>query len=165
VAFDPYVGEIAMTRQGVEPVGLTELLERSDIISMHAPYSSDTHHMMGEPQFRLMKAGALFINTGRGPTVDEAALVTALREGWIGAAGLDVFEKEPPDPDNPLLGLENVVLTTHAASASSRFDVERRRRVGREIALVLRGRWPMACVNPSVLEGTALRKWRPNPIF
>ena len=96
VAFDPYIGELAMTRERVEPVGLTELLQRSDILSMHAPYTSETHHMLGEEQFRLMKPHSILINTGRGDTVDEAALVRALQEGWIGGAGLDVLEKEPP---------------------------------------------------------------------
>lgn len=164
VAFDPYIGELAMTRERIEPVGLTELLQRSDIVSMHAPYTSETHHMIGQDQFRLMKPHAVFINTGRGDTVDEVALIRALEERWIGGAGLDVLEKEPPDQDNPLLKMDKVVLTPHAASASSRMEPERRRRVGREIALVLSGRWPRACVNPSVLEGSGLRRWRPHPM-
>ena len=90
----------------------------------------------------MMKPTAIFINTGRGPTVDEAALVKALQEGWIAAAGLDVLEQEPPAPGNPLLQMDNVILTAHVASASARFDPARRRRVGREIALVLGGKWP-----------------------
>jgi len=108
-----------------------------------------------------MKPEALFISTGRGPTVDEAALIKALQEGWIAAAGLDVLEKEPPDPTNPLLTMDNVILTPHVASASARMDPERRRRVGQEIALVLAGRWPRSCVNPSVLEKSGLNRWQP----
>jgi D-3-phosphoglycerate dehydrogenase len=108
-----------------------------------------------------MKRSAIFINTGRGPTVDEPALVKALQEGWIAAAGLDVLEQEPAEPTNPLLKLENVVLTPHVASASARFDPVRRRRVGREIALVLSGRRPMACVNPAVLDTCGLTRWQP----
>jgi D-3-phosphoglycerate dehydrogenase len=161
VAHDPYVEETVMTRHGVEPLGLTELLRRSDIVSMHAPSTADAHHLLGEDHFRAMKPEALFINTGRGPTVDEAALVKALQEGWIAGAGLDVLEQEPAAPANPLLRMENVILTPHVASASARMDPERRRRAGREIALVLSGRWPMSCVNPSVLEGTGLRRWQP----
>ena len=161
VAHDPYVEETVMTRHGVEPLGLTELLRRSDIVSMHAPSTADAHHLLGEDHFRAMKPEALFINTGRGPTVDEAALVKALQEGWIAGAGLDVLEQEPAVPTNPLLHMENVILTPHVASASARMDPERRRRAGREIALVLSGRWPMSCVNPSVLEGTGLRRWQP----
>lgn len=161
IAHDPYLSELAMTKAGVEPVGLVELLQRADIVSMHAPANRETHHMMGETEFRLMSPHSIFVNTSRGDTVDEAALIRALDEKWISAAGLDVLEKEPPDPDNPLLKMDNVILSPHVASASARMEPERRRRVGREIALVLRGRWPRACVNPSVLVNTDLIRWKP----
>ena len=159
LAYDPYIEELVMSSYGVEPVGLDELLERSDIVSMHAPGTAETDRLLTERHFRLMKPEALFINNGRGGTVDEAALIKALEEGWIAAAGLDVLEQEPPDPENPLLHMDNVIVTPHVASASARFDPRRRRRVGEEIALVLTGRWPMACVNPTVLEGSGLRRW------
>ena len=161
LAYDPYVEELMMSRYGVEPVGLTELLQRSDIVSMHAPATPEAHHLLTEEHFRLMKPEAIFINSGRGPTVDESALIKALQEGWIAAAGLDVLEAEPPSPTNPLLKMDNVILTAHVASASARFDPARRRRVGHEIALVLSGRWPRSCVNPSVLEKTTLVRWQP----
>jgi D-3-phosphoglycerate dehydrogenase len=161
IAYDPYIEELVITQYGVEPVGLSDLLRRSDIVSMHAPATSDAHHLLTEEHFRQMKPEALFVSTGRGPTVDEPALIRALKEGWIAAAGLDVLEKEPPDADNPLLKMDNVILTPHVASASARMDPERRRRVGAEIALVLRGRWPRSCVNPSVLERTGLQRWQP----
>ena len=161
LAHDPYLSELSMTKAGVEPVGLTELLQRSDIVSMHAPATRETHHMMGEDQFRLMSPQSIFINTSRGDTVDEKALIRALDEKWISAAGLDVLEKEPPDPENPILKMDNVILSPHVGSASARMDPERRRRVGREIALVLRGRWPRACVNPSVLPDSDLARWKP----
>src|SRR6266566_4225132 len=144
-----------------QTLGLTELLQRSDIVSMHAPATADAHHLLTEHHFRQMKPEAIFINTGRGPTVDEPALIRALQEGWIAAAGLDVLEQEPPKPDNPLLRMDNVILSPHVASASARMDPERRRRVGQEIALVLSGRWPRSCVNPSVLEKTGLIRWQP----
>jgi D-3-phosphoglycerate dehydrogenase len=161
LAYDPYVEELIMPRYGVEPVALTELLQRSDIVSMHAPSTPEAHHLLTEHHFRSMKPEAIFINTGRGPTVDEPALIRALQEGWIAAAGLDVLEQEPAVPTNPLLKLDNVILTPHVASASSRFDPVRKRRVGEEIALVLRGQWPRSCVNPSVLEKSGLRRWQP----
>jgi D-3-phosphoglycerate dehydrogenase len=161
LAYDPYIEELIMPRYGVEPVGLTELLQRADIVSMHAPSTPEAHHMLKEHHFRSMKPEAIFVNTGRGPTVDEPALIRALQEGWIAAAGLDVLEQEPANPANPLLKLENVILTPHVASASARFDPVRKRRVGEEIALVLSGRWPRSCVNPSVLEKSALRRWQP----
>ena len=161
LAYDPYIEELVITQYGVEPVGFTELLQRSDIVSMHAPSTSDAYHLMTEDHFRVMKPEAIFINTSRGATVDEPALIKALQEGWIAAAGIDVFEQEPPDQSNPLLRMDNVILTPHVASASARMDPERRRRVGQEIALVLTGRWPRSCVNPSVLEKTGLARWQP----
>ena len=99
-----------------------------------------------------MKPTSVFINTGRGPTVDEAALIKALQEGSIAFAGLDVFEQEPIAEDNPLLKMENVILTSHVASASNRMLPEARRRVGNEIATVLRGGRPLSPVNPQVLR-------------
>lgn len=161
LAYDPYIEELTITQYGVEPVGLTELLQRSDIVSMHAPATAEADHMLGEEHFRLMKPEALFINAGRGPTVDESALIRALQEGWIAAAGLDVLEQEPPTPDNALLRMDNVILTPHVASASARMNPERRRRVGQEIALVLSGRWPRTCVNPAVLAKSNLQRWQP----
>ena len=161
LAYDPYIEELMMTDYGVEPVGLAELLQRSDIVSMHAPSTQEVYHMLTEEHFRQMKPTALFINNGRGPTVDENALIKALQEGWIAGAGLDVLEEEPPNPENPLLHMDNVILTPHVASASARMGPETRRRVGQEIALALSGRWPRTCVNPSVLEKTSLRRWQP----
>ena len=161
LAYDPYIEELTMTPYGVEPATLEEVLRNSDFVSMHAPATEDARRMLTEKHFRMMKPTALFINTGRGATVDEAALIKALQEGWIAGAGLDVLETEPPKPDNPLLKMDNVTLTPHVASASGRFDPMRKRRVGQEIALVLRGRWPRSCVNPTVLEKTDLRRWQP----
>jgi D-3-phosphoglycerate dehydrogenase len=93
--------------------------------------------------------------------VQESALITALSEGWIAHAGLDVLEIEPPGNNNPILGMPNVTLSAHTASASSRFDPARKLHVGRELALVLSGRWPMSCVNPAVLMKSHLRRWQP----
>ena len=123
LAYDPYIEELTMSRHDVEPVGLSELLNRSDIVSMHAPSTPEAHHLLGEEEFKMMKPEAIFINNGRGPTVDENALIKALQEGWIAAAGLDVLEQEPPDPENPLLHMDNVILTPHVASASARMAV------------------------------------------
>ena len=111
--------------------------------------------------FKQMKNDALFINTGRGTTVDEEALINALQNEWIAGAGLDVLETEPPSPDNPLLKMDNVIITPHVASASLRMGPETRRRVGQELTLVLSGRWPRTCVNPHVLPHTKLIRWQP----
>ncbi|WP_422002045.1 C-terminal binding protein [Reyranella sp.] len=161
LAYDPYIEELVMADYGVQPVGLDELLQRSDIVSMHAPGTKDAHHLMKEQHFRKMKKTSLFVNTGRGSTVDEPAMIKALQEGWIAGAGLDVLETEPVGHNNPLLGMDNVILTAHVASASSRFDQARKRRVGAELSLVLSGKWPRACVNPSILEKSKLERWQP----
>ena len=165
VAYDPYVAELEMTAVGVEPVtSLIELCRRADFLSMHAPLNNETHHMMSLQQFQAMKRTALFINNGRGPCVDEAALIKALQEGWIAGAALDVFEQEPVDTANPLLKMDNVIATPHIASATARMAPETRRRLGREIATVLQGKWPRSAVNPGVLPRTGLIRWQPYPM-
>jgi len=164
IAHDPYVSELKMTGEGVEPVSFDELLERSDYLSMHAPLNAETRHMLSGPEFAAMKESAVVINAGRGPTIDEAALIAALESGGIAAAALDVLEQEPPAADNPLLGMDNVILTPHVASATTRMRPVTRRRVGREVSLALRGRWPMSCVNPTVLPRVALERWQPVPM-
>ena len=161
IAYDPYIEEIVMIERGVEPVSLAELLARADIISMHTPAAESAHRLIREEHFQQMKKTAIYVSTGRGPTTDEAALIKALDEGMIAGAGLDVLEQEPPGGNNPLLRMNNVILTAHVASATARFDPARRRRVGLELSLVLGGKWPMSCVNPSVLAGSGLRRWQP----
>ena len=161
VAYDPFIRETVMLPYQVLPSTLEEVLEQSDFVSMHAPGTPEAAGMMKEAHFRRMKKGAVFINTGRGSTVDETALIRALQEGWIGHAALDVLEVEPPGHNNPLLSMTNVTLSAHVASASARFDPARKRRVGQELALAAQGKWPMSAVNPSVLEGSGLRRWQP----
>ena len=159
MAHDPFLDELVISEHGVEPVGLSELLSKSDFISMHLPATPEAVGFLKEHHFRQMKKTAIFINTGRGPTVVESALIKALQDGWIAGAGLDVFQVEPVKRDNPLIKMPHVILSPHNASASARFDEGRRRRVGRELALVLSGRWPMSCVNPTVLP-----QQRPAPV-
>jgi D-3-phosphoglycerate dehydrogenase len=161
VAYDPFVDELTMSMLGVVPASLDEVLTQSDFVSMHAPATPDTGHMLTTRHFAKMKKTAIFINTGRGPTVDEAALIQALSSKQIAGAGLDVFEVEPAKTDNPLLSMPHVILSPHNASASARFDEARKRRAGQELALVLSGRWPMSCVNPTVLPDSGLRRWQP----
>jgi D-3-phosphoglycerate dehydrogenase len=164
IAHDPYVSELEVTGAGVEPVGFGELLERSDYLSLHTPHNAETEHAIGAAALSRMKPTAILINTARGPIIDEQALLVALREGTIAGAALDVLEQEPPDADNPLLTMANVVVTPHVASATTRMRPETRRRVGREVAMVLRGSWPLSCVNPSVLPRANLERWQPYPM-
>jgi D-3-phosphoglycerate dehydrogenase len=164
IAYDPYVSELKMTGEGVEPVSLVELLERSDYLSIHPPHNAETHHLISTKELKRMKRSAVVINTGRGPAIDEAALIKALQAEEIAAAGLDVLEKEPPDADNPLLSMPNVLVTPHVASGTTRMRPATRRRVGREVALALTGRWPMSPVNPTVMPRVALERWQPYPM-
>jgi glyoxylate reductase len=98
-------------------VPLDELLRRSDFVSLHCPLTPETHHLIGEAQLRSLRPHAVLVNTARGPVVDERALVRALREGWIAAAGLDVFEEEPALAPG-LAELPQVVLAPHVGSAT-----------------------------------------------
>jgi len=138
LAHDPYVGADTMAAHGVTAAGLEDLLTESDFVSLHCPLTPQTRHLIGERELRLMKSTAILLNTARGPVIDEAALVRALREGWIAAAGLDVLETEPP-ADNHLLKLENVVLTPHVAGyATNGVEVKWRLSVDTVLALARR---------------------------
>ncbi len=159
-AYDPFIEELVMIEHGVLPATLEEVMG-CDFVSMHAPATPEAQGMLTANQFRLMKKSAWFLNVGRGPTVKESDLIMALEEGWLAGAGLDVLETEPVRQDNPLLKMPNVILSAHTASASARFDPARKRRVGQELALALTGRWPMSCVNPTVLPNLDRRRWQP----
>lgn len=164
IAYDPYVSELTMSDFGVEPVHWSELLSRSDYVSVHSPHNVETEHLVDASAFDQMKAGVVIVNTARGPIIKEDDLIAAINSGKVSSAGLDVLEREPPDPQNPLLFMPNVIVTPHVASATTRMRSTARRRVGREVSLVLRGKWPMSCVNPTVLPKTELERWQPVPM-
>ena len=111
---DPYVDAAAMQALGAERVPLERLLRDSDYVVATVLLNQETRHLMNAARFALMKRSAYFINLSRGPIVDEPALIAALRNGTIAGAGLDVFEQEPVAPDNPLLTMDNVLVTPHA---------------------------------------------------
>jgi D-3-phosphoglycerate dehydrogenase len=144
VAYDPYLPADAATTAGVELLGLDAMLAAADLVSCHLPHNESTHHLMGEAQFRAMKPSAYFVNTSRGKVVDESALVRALREGWIAGAGLDVLEQEPADPANPLLQIENAIVTPHAAGFSDEVVDRMPRLAFEEVTAVLNGGTPRA---------------------
>ncbi|MFL5252318.1 MAG: NAD(P)-dependent oxidoreductase [Rhodopila sp.] len=120
-----------------------ELLKTSDIVSLHVPLTPDTRHMMGAKQFALMKPTAYLINTCRGPVADEKALIEALTNGTIAGAGLDVFDQEPPPPDNPLFALQNVILTAHFAGPTWENQYSRFRNAFDNCQRVIRGEKPL----------------------
>ena len=135
--------------QGVEYAPLDRLLAECDVVSLHAPQSADTHHLIGEAQLRRMKPTAYLINTSRGPLVDEAALVRALREGWIAGAGLDVYEQEPRVSAG-LIDLRNTVLTPHIGSAERETRETIAGTVVENILAFARGDRPPNVFNPEV---------------
>ena len=152
IAYDPYIDDAAFEAVGAISVSFNELLSRSDYVSVHTPLNDETHHLIDAEALSKMKSNAYLINTSRGPVVDEAALIIALQQGQILGAGLDVLESEPPAPSNPLLSMDNVVITPHSAHYSQLSMAIRPRRYGLEVAAVLEGRKPINLVNPPVLE-------------
>jgi phosphoglycerate dehydrogenase-like enzyme len=119
ITYDPFPNKAALDEIGVMLVTLEELFKSADAISLHIPYSSDTHYLVGEKLISLMKPDAVIVNTARGNIIDENALAKALKENRIGGAGLDVFGEEPLPKSSPLIGLSNIVLTSHTSSQTS----------------------------------------------
>jgi len=156
IAHDPYV------KEGGGPlpaplVALEELLRQSDYVSLNLPLTQETFHLIGERELALMKPTSVLINTARGPVVDEAALVSALRGRRIAGAGLDVFEVEPLPASSPLLELDNVILTPHTAGISEKSASKVRTEVGKAAADLLAGRWPRYVANRGVKPRVPLR--------
>jgi phosphoglycerate dehydrogenase-like enzyme len=127
------------TPDGIEFYGLDELLQLSDYVSLHTPLTSETHHLLDRRRLALMKESAILVNTSRGAVIDEAALIDALSNGRVAAAGLDVFEREPVALDNPLLALRNVILTPHCAAHTESATERVRRGAIDNVLRALRG--------------------------
>jgi D-3-phosphoglycerate dehydrogenase / 2-oxoglutarate reductase len=145
IAFDPFLPPDRAKQAVVELVDFATLLRGSDIVSLHATLTPETRYMIGYPQLQAMKRGAILINTARGGLVDEAALARALAEGLIAGAGLDVFEKEPPAADNPLLAMSNVIATPHIAARTRDTVYRERTWAAEDVKRVLRGEEPIHC--------------------
>jgi D-3-phosphoglycerate dehydrogenase len=150
LANDPYLKPEVAADLGVELVSLDDLLKRSDYVSIHVPLLPETRGMITAEKLVLMKPTAYLINTGRGPVVDEKALISALEGGVIAGAGLDTFAVEPLPADSPLLRLDNVVMTPHCASYADATARNLWCRVGQEAALALRGLMPNTPVNGQI---------------
>jgi D-3-phosphoglycerate dehydrogenase len=151
IGYDPFVDRARMAELGVEKVDdLATLLRTADVVSLHLPLTAETQHLIGEDQLKLMKKRAVLVNAARGKLVDGKALCRALEKGWIAGAGLDVFEVEPPAPDDPLLRAPNLLTTPHSASLTIQAD----RNVGLAcveiVDDVFAGRPPKTFINPEV---------------
>lgn len=152
IYYDPYRREDIENQLGIEYREMNEVLREADFISVHVPLMESTRHLISRDQFRLMKKTAVFVNTSRGPVVDQRALAEALQARQIFAAGIDVFEKEPVPDDEPLLKLDNVVVAPHIASASVPTRVRMATLAAENLVAVLQGKRPPNPVNPEVLE-------------
>lgn len=152
ITYDPFVKKDVFKKFDVKKSSLEKLLKESDYVSLHCPLTEKTRHLIGRNELRLMKKTAYIINTARGALIDENSLIEALQKKLIAGAGLDVFEKEPPDPENPLLHMENVICTPHYGYYSDRAITRMKQIVIHEITRVLTGRLPENLFNPELLS-------------
>jgi phosphoglycerate dehydrogenase-like enzyme len=157
IAHDPYADKTLAAGLGVELVGLEEVFRRSDFVSVSCPLTPQTRHLVNAKRLALMKPTAYLINTARGPIVDQNALTKALEERRIAGAGLDVLEKEPPDADDPILKLDNVILAPHALCWTDQCFAGNGAADVRAVLDVRDGRAPRVVVNRDVLETAAWR--------
>jgi len=157
LAYDPYLTKEQIAARGAEKVELADLLRRADVVSVHCPLTDETRGMIGAGQYALMRPHAFFITTARGSIHDEAALADALKAKKIAGAGLDVWSKEPPPPEHPLLAFDNVIVSPHTAGVT----VETRAHMGKIAAAqlldALDGKRPPRVVNPEVWPAYAAR--------
>lgn len=152
IAHDPFADTRVAAGLGIELVSLEDVFRRSDIVSVSCPLSPETHHLVNAERLALMKPTAFFINTARGPIVDQTALTKVLQERRIAGAGLDVLEQEPPDPDDPLLKLDNVILTPHALCWTDQCFAGNGAADVKAVLDVQHGREPRGIVNRDVLK-------------
>ena len=157
LATDPYLTEEEIARRGAVSVSLEDLLARSDVVSLHCPRAPDTIGMIDASAYQRMKQGALFITTARGGIHDEAALSAALASGHIGGAGLDVWDKEPPPLDHPLLRLNGVIAGYHTAGVTYEARRNMAAIAAEQIAGMLKGGRPPRLINPEVWPAYAAR--------
>lgn len=149
---DPYLSEERYRELGIEHVPFDEVLKQSDIVTIHVPVTEETRGMFHLDKFRLMKREAVVINTARGPIVKTEDLITALKEGIIAGAGIDVYETEPPPPDSELLSLDNLILTPHMAWYSEEGGWDIRYMIMDDVKAFLAGKAPQFVVNPEVFD-------------
>lgn len=151
LACDPYLDAATVAARGAEKVGMPALLAQSDVVSLHLPLSPESRGLMGAEAFARMRPGAVFVTTARGSIHDEAALHAALASGHLAGAGLDVWEREPPPADHPLLALPNVVASQHTAGVTDESRANITRIAALAFADAAEGRLPPRIINPEAV--------------
>lgn len=157
IAHDPYADKAVAAELNIELVPLEDLFRRSDILCVNCPLTPDTHHIVNAERLALMKPTAFFINTARGPIVDQKALTEVLQERRIAGAGLDVFEVEPTDPDDPILKLDNIIAAPHALCWTDQCFAGNGAADVKAVLDVQRGLVPRGVVNGQVLDQTGFK--------
>ena len=155
IGYDPYISKEVLEKRGLRGTltdDLNAIFGQADIVSLHMPGPADNKPIIGKEQLACMKKGAFLINTARGSLIDEAALYEALSTGVIAGAGLDVFQSEPPLPDNPLYELENVIVTPHTAALTVEGNRNMAVRVAENLCTVLEGKSTKDLANPAIWE-------------
>ena len=158
IAHDPYADRAAAAELGIELVSLEDVFRRADIVSVNCPLTAETKHLVNAERIALMKPTAYLINTARGPIVDQRALTRALQARTIAGAGLDVLEREPPEPDDPILKLDNVILAPHALCWTDQCFAGNGAADVKAVLEVQHGREPRGVVNRAVLKSERWRK-------
>jgi D-3-phosphoglycerate dehydrogenase len=152
IAHDPFADKTVAAELGIELVPIEELFRRADVLAVNCPLTADTHHIVNAERLALMKPTAYFINTARGPIVDQKALTRVLQEGRIAGAGLDVFEQEPTDPNDPLLKLDNIIAAPHALCWTDQCFAGNGAADVKAVLDVMQGRLPRGIVNREVTD-------------
>ena len=151
LAFDPFIDPARAQALDARLVSsVDDILENADIVSIHVPLMESTRGSVGRAIFTKMKQGSYLINVSRGPIVVETELYEALESGHLAGVALDVWDPEPPSPDNPLLQLDNVIATPHAAGATLESRIQGNTEAVRQVLMILRGEKPEFLVNPEV---------------
>jgi D-3-phosphoglycerate dehydrogenase len=159
LCFDPYINRETATALNVQPVDLPTLLKSSDFLSLHAPLTAQTHHIIGAAELEMMKPTAWVVNTSRGRLIDEGSLAAALERKRIAGAALDVTECEPLPPSSPLRGMPNVILTSHHAAVSTESLIDLRLTIAASVEAFCRGYWPRSVANPGIRPRKPLKPW------
>jgi len=158
LGYDPYIDKESLEETGITIVNLPGLLKQSDFITLHIPLNESTYHLIGEKEFEMMKEGVCLINCSRGGIIDEEVLARYIQKGKVKGAAIDVFEKEPPDPDNPLLKLEQVIVTPHLGASTKEAQINVAQQLASQIVMAFTTQEVHNAVNLPSLDKTSMEK-------